>query len=315
MRLIIFRKPISILLYIAILTNCSSLDNNKNSESEMIYGEDNRIDVVRSKNPILRKVADSTPFMIYTTMLGEVKNKKYSDISERNFEDLGFGGKEICEDERFAKQPLIGWFNCSAFLVANDIVVTAGHCVLTQEICDSISFGFGYQMSEDGEIPDSIDESEVYACKDLIKASKPKNEDLRFEVPDFSILRLDRKVINHIPLVLRKSGEINKNQIVAAIGYPKGLPLKIAGDATIRNIKSITFDANLDTYENNSGSVVVDQLTGIVEGILVNGDKDFVVDEERNCIRSNVCEEGECKGETVVKTSAFRKYIPGLSRD
>ena len=47
----------------------------------------------------------------------------------------------------------------------------------------------------------------------------------------------------------------------------------------------------------NSGSVVLDAKTGLVEGILVRGENDYVLDSARRCNIVNVCEEGKCRGD------------------
>ena len=54
------------------------------------------------------------------------------------------------------------------------------------------------------------------------------------------------------------------------------------------------FTANLDDHGVNSGSPVFDAASMVVEGILVRGDTDFVIDGA--CMRSNVCSDAGCPG-------------------
>ena len=57
--------------------------------------------------------------------------------------------------------------------------------------------------------------------------------------------------------------------------------------------------ANLDTYGGNSGSAVFNAKTGLVEGILVRGEQDYV--QKGDCRVSNVCPADGCRGEDVTK--------------
>ena len=41
----------------------------------------------------------------------------------------------------------------------------------------------------------------------------------------------------------------------------------------------------------------MDAKTGLVEGILVRGENDYVLDSARRCNIVNVCEEGKCRGD------------------
>lgn len=114
--------------------------------------------------------------------------------------------------------------------------------------------------------------------------------------------RLDRKVINRLPLKIRREGKVDDQAGLVIIGNPSGLPTKVALEGTMRkNDNSIYFVANLDSFAGNSGSAVIDRKTGLVEGILVRGEIDFVLDSERNCKIVKQCAEGSCRGEDVTR--------------
>jgi hypothetical protein len=68
------------------------------------------------------------------------------------------------------------------------------------------------------------------------------------------------------------------------------------------------FVANLDTYGGNSGSAVFNAATGLVEGILVRGEQDYV--QKGDCRVSNVCPADGCRGEDVTKIAAVADKIP-----
>jgi hypothetical protein len=53
------------------------------------------------------------------------------------------------------------------------------------------------------------------------------------------------------------------------IGHPKGLPLKIAGNAVVtKQFTDRTFRSSLDNFKGNSGSPVFNSITHEVEGLL-----------------------------------------------
>src|SRR6185295_6557109 len=100
---------------------------------------------------------------------------------------------------------------------------------------------------------------------------------------------------------------------IIVIGHPAGLPTKVAGGAAVRDEKPAGyFTANLDTYGGNSGSAVFNAVTGLVEGILVRGENDYVW--KGSCRVSNVCTNEGCRGEDVTKVSALADIIPAPSR-
>ncbi|HED53457.1 MAG TPA: hypothetical protein ENJ00_04570 [Phycisphaerales bacterium] len=70
--------------------------------------------------------------------------------------------------------------------------------------------------------------------------------------------------------------------------------------------------ANVDAYGGNSGSMVVSQTTGMIEGILVRGNQDFV-SGPGGCLQSNVCPDSGCPSwEEISKTTTFASSIPEL---
>ena len=91
------------------------------------------------------------------------------------------------------------------------------------------------------------------------------------------------------------------------MGFPEGLPLKIAGGANIRSVTSTYFTANTDTYDGNSGSPIFNVSTGIVEGILVRGDYDF--DTMNGCYVSHECPDDGCRGEDATLISRVLPYL------
>ena len=183
---------------------------------------------------------------------------------------------------------------CSGFLVSRNLIVTAGHCVQSLKDCTDSKWVFDFKV--DPAKPETIEvpTSAVYSCKRIIERvldEVTKN--------DYALIQLDRYVSDRKPLQYRSSGIISIGEDVVVIGHPDGLPTKIADGAMVRSLGPVFFVADLDSFGGNSGSAVVNHKTGEVEGILVRGEKDYVLDSSRGCWVPKRCEAKTCSGEDV----------------
>jgi len=79
------------------------------------------------------------------------------------------------------------------------------------------------------------------AAQVVHSVSKPSGE-------DFAVVKLDRPVSQFNPLTFRTSGKVSVGDDLHVIGYPSGLPLKVAGGASVRAVQPEYLVANLDTY-------------------------------------------------------------------
>jgi hypothetical protein len=127
---------------------------------------------------------------------------------------------------------------------------------------------------------------------------------------DYAIVRLDRPVLGRKPFSMRTTGSVTVGEEMVVVGYPSGLPLKVADGAIVRNTDHPSyFVFNGDTFQGNSGSPVIHAKTGEIEGILVRGDRDYLFDSTKGCFRVNKCEENDCRGEDVTRiTEVIKKY-------
>ena len=256
------------------------------AQIKVIYGDDNRIDVVDSVNPIYSTLAESSAAMIKNVNLIEYNALQY-ELSGRTLVDMG-----MCESERFSKQPTSA--TCSGFLVASDTIVTAGHCVQSQNDCDSRSWVFDYKVDREDDSQVIVDKEQVYKCSKIISQELDFNSEV-----DYAVIKLDRKVEDRAPLKFRTKGKVVVGDSLVVIGHPSGLPTKIADGANVRSVNDVYFKANLDTYGGNSGSAVFNATTGVIEGILVRGETDYVGHSEKNCKISNVFASDDGDGEDV----------------
>lgn len=253
---------------------------------DVIYGEDNREDVYASTHSTLVELSKSTAAMIPDKNLKNSRNNEIQ-ITSQTLEERG-----VCGQERFSQQLTAA--NCSGFLVAPNVLVTAGHCIRNELDCRSNKWVFDYKVQYAQQKNVYVGSSSVYNCKKII--SRSLNQ---FTKDDYAVIELDRTVIARKPLSFRRSGKISLGTQLAVIGHPTGLPTKIADGAEVRSLAGKFFVANLDTYGGNSGSAVFNMRTYQVEGILVRGENDYKYDAQLGCQVSNKCSDSGCRGEDV----------------
>jgi hypothetical protein len=266
---------------------------------EVVYGADDRRDLYEVEDAAVVEAWESTVAIVRTEDLVDDGDGMYSlpgaPLS---------GAYPLCASERFLDQPVPAI--CSGFLVAPDLVATAGHCVVGLLECTETAFVFGFRMLGPGRPILKFPKSQVYFCGGIAGIHETD------EVDDWVVLRLDREVPDHAPLAIRRSGKVSNSQGLIVIGHPLGLPAKVAGGARVReNAEPGFFRSNLDTYAGNSGSAVLDAETLLVEGILVSGEEDFV--ESGDCLVTNRCEDTGCVGEAVTRSTEFDHLVPAGS--
>jgi hypothetical protein len=268
---------------------------NVTNRQKVIYGVDDRQDLFQVTDQSILDSGDSVVSLWNVASVVDNGNGASTLITQN------YGASQnLCSGEPFRNQP-VGAF-CSGFLVAPDIIATAGHCVDTGNVATT-RFVFGYRMTDATNAQIVVDNGEIYRGTSLI------GRRLTTGGTDWALVRLDRQVANHRIATIRRAGMIPNNQAVYVIGHPSGLPIKYAPGANVRdNSPAEFFVANLDTYGGNSGSPVFNVNTHEVEGILVRGENDFV--QSGTCMVSLVCPNTGCRGEDVTRTVEFASLVP-----
>lgn len=265
-------------------------------EPKVIYGTDDRIDLYEETDPDRRAWAAATCGLVSSSDLVAGGGGSFT---------LRTSNYNVCAEEPFSNQPTASF--CSGFMVGDDLIATAGHCYDSGDL-SGVRFVFGFVM-EDANTPVlSFDADQVYRGVEIV--GRALGGDL-----DYAVIRVDRPIVapGAVPFEIRREGVIAVGAGVGVIGHPSGLPMKIAfgANTTVRsNSNNGYFVANLDTYGGNSGSPVINPLTGVIEGILVRGETDFI--SSGNCLVSNVVGNGAGRGEDVSKTTSFMHLIPEL---
>tara|TARA_R110000868_G_scaffold118569_4_gene314426 strand:- start:6703 stop:7557 length:855 start_codon:yes stop_codon:yes gene_type:complete len=199
----------------------------------------------------------SVPAIFRNSALKKQLNGDYQAINWSS-QNLGF-----CRDAKFAGQPHLA--NCSATLIAPDLVLTAAHCLEKADIdCSGYKIVFDFALGANIEV---FSKEQVYGCKEVIYYQF----DQSLASDDLAIIRLDRKVRDREPIIVSKK-KPSIDETLSMIGYPLGLPQKADDDGKITSVdhKNISFKHDLDTFSCNSGGPIFNE-AGELLGVLVRG--------------------------------------------
>lgn len=260
---------------------------------KVIYGIDDRLDVFETHDNLLREISRSTAALIRDDNLIAEADGTFTAKAPT----LAKTG--ICKTERFSNQ--ITAAGCSGFLVSPQKLVTAGHCVSSQNECTGHNWVFDYGNINGPREKFNFNGDQIYRCAKILERKKDPVTNL-----DYAVIKLNRPVIGRSPLEIRKAGSPRSDALMSVIGHPSGLPTKITIAAEMRdNTNPYYFTINSDTYNKNSGSVVVDNRTGIVEGILVRGDTDYI-ETDKKCMTSIYRPQDGGRGEDVTRITVIK---------
>lgn len=285
--------------------------------AKTIYGQDNRLDYYEA--PADMKVLADSVVSLWQSKHVSVSGEKAS-LAHANFGEA----MDLCPSERFREQPL-GAF-CSGALVGEDLIMTAGHCIMDEAQCADTKFVFGYAVKQSGgKAVTTLPAGEVYGCKKIIKRDLDKKPSGFFGTaiavlanitnrmgPDYALIQLDRKVEGHRPLPINRGSEPGKGTPLVTIGHPVGLPLKVAGSATVRNDSPKSyFITDIDAFGGNSGGPVFNAETKLIEGILVLGGQDFVK-SPAGCTIAYTVDQSKGIGTGITRLSFVKSSIPEI---
>ncbi len=283
--------------------NASFPDNVREIEGGVIYGTDNRQEVAGHSDANLRRIAEGS---VATVMFK-------SNVNESNPANISFTSmtaqvaNDLCTTpaQRFASDPTPG--ECSATLIDDDLVLTAGHCVDSdaKNACTNLRFVFGYRKTTSGVVR-TITSADVFSCAS-VPVRKLTGSGLSSQ--DYAIIRLDRKATPRFtPAVLRSVSTVLSQGVgIAVIGSPWGMPQKIdaAGSVMASGSVSGKFEAVLDTFQANSGSGIFEKGSYQLVGLLTDGADDVVLGPAGSipagCNVFNVCPASGCTSGNLLR--------------
>ncbi len=243
-----------------------------------IFDGDSRIESRLEASHETINLSKSVPAIFRNTSLKKRNDGDYDSVNWSP-DDMGF-----CADTKFAGQPHLA--NCSASLIAPDIILTAAHCVKdVKKGCGDFKIVFDYALGEDLNI---IKNEQVYECEKVLY----HNFDPTMQADDIALVRLDRKVTDRKPVKVSKE-LLKLNEELTMIGYPLGLPQKTDEEGRTTNVDIInkSFKHNIDTFSCNSGGPIFNK-KGEQVGVLVRGTGSNQTEREgENCFDWAVAKE------------------------
>jgi V8-like Glu-specific endopeptidase len=223
----------------------------------------------------------------------------------------------LCKGERFAADQSMS-YACSGFLVAPDLIATAGHCMVNvgESInepgmyCEAFGWLFDYQQGDSGVARTrGIPAENFYKCKKIIYAVRDEAAPFR----DYALVQLERPVVGRTPLKLADPAK-KVSGLLHMIGYPLGTPMKLTSNGMVTHDDPArqSLVTNLDAFEGNSGSAVFNAQNEVL-GILVGGNPSqaYFARSGESCSRYNHC---DLLGKSCEKSDGEKLNFPGFDQ-
>lgn len=207
----------------------------------------------------------------------------------------------LCSSEPLVQAPPLATA-CTGFLIAPDVLVTAGHCMVTlgevknekNAYCDTFVFLFNYVYGSDQKVA-PIRSEQLVGCKKIIYASNfsstdPNSGKISFG-KDIAYVQLDRAMPFKPFKVAEKSAprEPFTHAKIRMLGHPMGMPLvETVGTALEHN--GAYLRSALSSFPANSGSAVKNKDNEVI-GVLVRGYPDSFIEQfDHKCSIHNRCD-------------------------
>ncbi len=261
---------------------CAQLDASpdlRTRRAAVVYGADDRVEAHAHDRADLRDVAESVGALV------ERAHLVFADDGTIELDVPTIGEmNELCDGEAFAEQPALA--QCSATLIADDLVLTAGHCMPDARTCRERVLVFGYRLGTDGALP-MLGVDGVFECAEVVVTENRRRGNLNL---DYAVFRLDRPAApaRAIASLRLPAAPLAPGDPVALVGFPSGAPMKIDDGGEVvddRDRARDFFALTADAFSGSSGGAVFDA-EGRVVGVLVRGQTDYV--RRNGCAETHV---------------------------
>jgi hypothetical protein len=281
-----------------------ALSENGTARQAVVYGADKRIEVRDCPDA---RVAD----LAQNTSVALVKKGALSmGANGVQLETETWGEQpELCsEGLRFSGQPMLAF--CSGVLVAEDKVLTAGHCIRDASACADTWVVFGYELDAFKGV--NLEAAQIFSCSEILAQEESPFGSLIWY--DSALIRLERRVpATRRPARVRFDPPV-AGERVAVVSNGFGLPTKIDLDGYVTNPRAEIgdyFEAHLDNFEGGSGGAVFDQV-GELLGIAVRGQQDLTYDANRSCVTiAELSDETQLGEQVSYAELALSRSLPG----
>ncbi len=283
-----------------------------------VYGDDSRREINDpSVSDEARLLGRSIPMVLNVRQVFDYGEEevRFTPLTMSNKYQSEIGAP-LCAEEPFSSQPAPGY--CTAFLIAPDLVATAGHCVNGHTRCAQMGFAFGYAKTRPDKEAISVPRRDFYRCEQVVGRlyNRLEEEEVISSKEywyDWAVLRLDRPVQDREPLTLAGEERIGLGQEISVIGHPAGLAMKYTTGVVMADDKERYINTSLDIYQGNSGSPAIDLQSGEVQGIAIRGSggSSFEV-TEAGCGLSKVCVDfgaPGCTGNHILRIDPIKAFI------
>jgi len=264
---------------ILLLSSATAVRADGGRRPRIIRPPDDRTDYYATTAD-LQAIGDSVCAQMASNALSDNGDGTYT----LNASTLGADYAPLCAGERFGDQPTAA--DCTATLIAPDVLVTAGHCLENgmQTDLNSLYFVFDYDIKQAGAYPSMFTTDQVFRASQVLGYMMEGDT-----ANDWAVLKLDRAPTGRTPVPVRSSGSISVGQSVVAIGFGAGLPMKFSDNATVQSLVDFGFEADLDIIGGNSGGPIINADTGMIEGVLSadQGIDDYM--DNGTCFHATVC--------------------------
>jgi hypothetical protein len=246
-------------LLIVAATACSSepAQHFGKAESRVIYDRESRVAPSALASPAARDVLVASALALIPEVFIEQNHTDSIWISAPTPAEV-FG---VCSSEPGADLPAAAV--CTGVAVAADVVVTAAHCVVNQEQCDSLRLVRGFLWdSWQQQVP----AESVFKCTSILFR---RYHDC--SQTDLALIEVDRPLaaVADLAQAVSKPGES-----VTACGASLGAPIRCDPDAIVTANGDSELRLSADVAVGASGGPVLNG-NGDLLGVLTGGAKDF----------------------------------------
>ncbi len=262
-----------------------------------IYGRDSRVESQQEGDSRMIELARSVPALVQPVSLAALPNGDYRLVDFR-------ATREFCSDARFFGQP--SFSGCSASLIADDLVLTAAHCLTgpAEDPCGGAKVVFDFALGKDTEV---IRKENVFECERV----EYREFNTRAPGEDLAIIKLKRRVEGR-PWIRLAAREPRVGDKLSMIGYPLGLPQKTVTEGKLQrhDFSLYSFRHNLDTFSSNSGGPIFDEDLKQVGVLVRSTSQNWSQEDGRTCRQWGIARPGDyAEGNTLVHLDAILREL------